>query len=650
MTQIRIPKFFKSPFLVYFFWISVLFLGIFEGLRLLLLVFNHSDFRHIPALVLMKSFLVGARFDLSITLMTIAPLFLLNYLFYLANWRRKLRIVNLIYLTLFASLYVFLGISEIEFFRYFQVRLNSFFINWGENPAFVIKMIWESYPVVWYILGIVLLVSLIFLMFKKLQDRYYRRSTEEGFFLKITAFVLAVPLIFLGIRGTLSYKTPLRWGHAYFSSYNFANQLALNGVYTLANDIIYQKTDQADLQKLLGIADRRQAYNIVEKMSADSTGVPNKFPLRTYKFGEDSKPYNVVIFLLESYSDYDIRKYEKEGIPLFFNRIKDKGIYFPNFYSNGFHTYIGLFSSLFGMPNVYGKSVLKQNIGQQEFSGLLNILRKKGYTGYFGVSHDPNFDNMAGFLRGNGVDHVISQFDFHRDEVLSSLGVADHKLFEKMNEQFRNAREPFFGVVLSTNNHGPWIIPQVPGKEFRSTFHYTDWALEHFFDLAAHEKYFRNTIFIITGDHGRAETSGYDFNLQLTHIPCLIYNPDIIKPEIVKNVTGQIDLSQTILGQLKMDYRTTNLGRDVLHMPNQFGGYALMQEGKMLGFIWNDWYLIDHIDGTPELYRYQSENTKHNFAAEKPEVVKKLQQKARALYFVGNDMIFNRKAAPSAWK
>lgn len=638
-----------NPPIFFFFWITLIFLVLFQILRLALLVYNPDQFRAIPVVVLAKAFLVGARFDLAVSLYAIAPLFLLNYLFYFFNRHGWLRQLNTVYLSLFAFLYTFLGVAELEFFKYFHVRLNAYFVNWTENPGFVLKMVWETYPVVRYLLFIGLFLVLCYGLFAWLQNKIYRQPAGQGVGVKILMFVLAIPLVFVGIRGTLSYKTPLRWGHAYFSEYNAANQLALNGVFTLANDILYQKKNRTDLGKLLGIRDRAAAYRRVEKMVQDSTGRVIHFPLREYRYQPPPRKYNVVIFLLESFSQYGIRKLEQEGAHLYFPDMARRGIYFPHFYSNGFHTYIGLFSSLFGMPNVYGKSILKRNEGQQEFSGIINILKNQGYRAYFAVSHDPNFDNMAGFLRENGVDKIVSQFDFPRKEVLSTLGVADHKLFEKMNEVFRRSSQPFVGVVLSTNNHGPWIIPEVPGHKFLSTFDYTDWALHHFFELAREESYFKNTIFVITGDHGKAETPIYDFDLQATHIPCLIYNPALIPPRVVRNITGQVDLTQMVLGLLRMSYRTTNLGRDVLHMPNRYHGFAFMEEGKKLGLIWNDWYLIDRLGGRASLYRYRSEDPRHDWAAEKPALLKEMQDRARDYYFVGNDIILNRRAAVSQW-
>ncbi|GAB4375491.1 MAG: LTA synthase family protein [Calditrichia bacterium] len=640
----------SHPPVVFFFWVVGIFMTFFFLARLALLIANWKQFAGIPLMVLLKSFLVGARFDLVVSLYVLGPLFVINYLFYLFGWLGFLEAFNRPYIGFFFLLYAFLSIAEIEYFKYFHVRLNAFFVDWEENPAFVLKMVWESYPVLGYLLLLILLAALVLYGVLKIEKKVFQKPHAQGTLSKLLVFLLLLPFIFVGARGTISYKTPLRWGHAYFSTYNGANQLALNGIFNLISDYFYQRKSQVNLEVFYGISDTQRAYREVQHMVADSSGEFISFPLRKYEFEEPPEKYNVIFILLESFSQYGLEKLETEGIPLYFNQIKKEGIYFPNFYSEGFHTYMGIFSSLFGMPNIYGKSVLKSNIGQQEFSGILNILTKAGYRSFFGVPHDPNFDNMTGFLRGNGLETVVSQFDFPRKEVLSALGVADHKLFEKMNERFRSAQEPFIGIILSSNNHGPWIIPEVPGQKFVSTLHYTDWALHHFLELAKRESYFQNTLFVITGDHGKAVTPGHDLNLQNTHIPCLIYNPEIVSPRAVQNICGQIDLPQTVLGLLKMDYKTTSLGRDILSLPNEFSGHVCMQEGKLLCLIWNEWYLIDRIGGSPSLYKYRSPDPFRDYAADEPEICRSLQQKVRSFFYVGNGMIFNRKCRTSAWE
>ncbi len=640
---------FINPVIPYLLAVILLFMAMFTLYRLSLLIINIDLFKNIPALVIVKAFIIGWRFDLAITLYPLSAFFLINYLFYLFEKQRWLRHFNNIYLTAVFLIYLFLCASEIEFFSYFHVRLNSYFMNWEKNIGFILKMIWESYPVIPYLLLIGLFTWIAFRLFQWIQRRLYSQPVEQPLVIKILLLLVILPFIFIGIRGTLSYKTPLRWGHAYFSTYNAANQLALNGIFTLANDLIYEEKDKTDLARVLNISSRDNYYKTVEQLVQDSSGKVIHFPLRHYHYSAKQENKNVVIFLLESYSSYRFEQLKQQGIDTYLGRLIEKGMYFPHFYSNGFHTYMGVFSTVFGMPNVAGQSIMKRNEGQQVFSGLPNILKEKGYHIYFGISHDPNFDNMAGFLRSNGADSVISQFDFPQSEVLSSLGVADHKMFARMNELFRQSSQPFLAIILSSNNHGPWIIPEVSGKTFLSTLHYTDWALEYFMQLASREEYFRNTVFAVTGDHGKSETPIYDFDLQSTHIPLVIYNPADETPRIRQNICSQIDVEQMLLGLLHMDYTTTTLGRDIIHLPDRHDGFAMMQEGKMLGLVRDEWYLIDRIGGAPSLYRYLSDSPAKDYSREQPDLVYALQQKVRSYYLVGNDMMLHMKVSPDKW-
>jgi arylsulfatase A-like enzyme len=127
------------------------------------------------------------------------------------------------------------------------------------------------------------------------------------------------------------------------------------------------------------------------------------------------------------------------------------------------------------------------------------------------------------------------------------------------------------------------------------------------------------------------------------HVPCLIYNPLFIAPRVVENITSHIDVAQTVLGLLKIDYRTTNLGRNVLSLPNEYTGHALVQEEETIGLIWNDRYLVQRLGARPHLYAYRSGDPTHDLAQEEPEVAADLSEKARSLDFVANDMILNLK-------
>ncbi|GAB4337496.1 MAG: LTA synthase family protein [Calditrichia bacterium] len=617
--------------------------------RLILLLGNRAYFAEVPFSTILKAFWVGARFDNAVTGYFLAPLVLLSFIAYFLNAQQFGRRFAILYSTGIFALLAITCLAEVEFFSYFHSRLNIFFVDWEENPGFILTMVWESYPVVRYLLIAAVLTTLFYLGVKKYAFPA-APGVETSLPLKIALFLITAPLVFVAIRGTLSYKTPLRWGHAYFSTHVPANQLALNGLFNLANDVVAQQKSAGNPRRFFGIDDEKEAYRIVaDWLTRDDSRALN-FPAREYDFAaREAAPPNIVLILLESFSQAGLEKLREQGIPLYFDELRKKGLYFPNFYSNGYHTYMGLFSSVFGMPNLFGKSIMKSNLGQQRFNGLPNLLAPIGYTGWFGVPHDPNFDNMAGFLKGNGVEKVISQFDFNASEVLSALGVPDHRLFEEMNKRFSLSPSPFLGIMLSSNNHGPWIIPEVKNKRFVSTLHYTDWALYYFLQLAEKEPYFKNTIFLITGDHGKAYDAGHAYNLQNTHIPLLIYAPGRIQPGVVKTVCGQADLLPVILSFVKGRFVTTALGRNVLNLPESEEGFACMQEGNTLAMRLGDWYVIDRIGGDLQLFDLAGEDPLRDVSREFPETGRRLKQFLRAYSFVANDMFLKRKATPEAW-
>ncbi len=630
--------------------VLLIFLSIFTIQRAALLLLNLNYFSDTPFLTLVQSFFVALRFDVRSSLYLIFAYYIIAYLFYFFNLQKTAKYFSIAYLTLSAYIFVLLGIVEYYFFDYFHIRLNAYTLNTIDNPSFVFQMLWETYPIIPLVLVSLALFYLFFKLFDKVSIKYLENFNDNKLYHKLTGFAFVILLSIIGLRGSLEIKTPLRWGHAFFSEYTKANQLALNYVFTLVDDISH-KENKNSYKKHLIIKDTESAKIVTKTLIKDNTSIRNNFPLRLYEYSDSAltpKP-NVVLILLESFSQRKIDKHTAKGYDLFINRLAKHSISFKNCYSNGFHTYMGLFSTISGLPNLHATNVMKRTEGRQEFSALPSILKSKGYTTYFGVSHVPNFDNMGGFMSINGTDKIISENDFDKSEVLSSLGVADHNLFEKLNNTFTSSDKPFFATVLSTNNHGPWIIPEVENKSFENTFLYTDWALEHFFELASKEPYFENTIFVITADHGIPENPIYDFDLSATHVPLLIYSPKFIKPEIRHNIMSHMDISETILGIIKLPHKSSNYSKNILSLEDSYSGFALVQEGSKIGLIYNDWYLIDRLGSNSSLYKYKSENPEYDYSKDSTEVVKEMKTKLHSLYFLSNDMIYNMKASPASY-
>mgnify|MGYP002870160395 CR=1 FL=1 len=109
--------------------------------------------------------------------------------------------------------------------------------------------------------------------------------------------------------------------------------------------------------------------------------------------------------------------------------------------------------------------------------GLPHHLKAHGYQTFYFTTHDEQFDNVGGFLYGNGIDEVISQKDYPHKEVKSTLGIPDHLLFRHVLEKINQCGSdyPFFACIMTASDHSPYILPddipwQPRSKEMTKNF------------------------------------------------------------------------------------------------------------------------------------------------------------------------------------
>jgi hypothetical protein len=79
--------------------------------------------------------------------------------------------------------------------------------------------------------------------------------------LNIFLSILVLSLMFLGIRGRIQKKSPIRIGTAYFSDNSFLNKLGLNPVFTLMRSYIDSKDHK---NKVLNMMDNQIAIQKVQ--------------------------------------------------------------------------------------------------------------------------------------------------------------------------------------------------------------------------------------------------------------------------------------------------------------------------------------------------------------------------------------------------
>jgi hypothetical protein len=228
-----------------------LFLMVFFALsRGFLLWQNITLAKNIPDSVIVKSFLVGIGFDTRISSMMILPVFVWSLLPIIGWQYRKWTIKLTIFLTAIVySIFMFLTLSEVEFYKEFQDRYNTLATHYIlDDPITVMKMLWSGYTVITYtIIWAVIVIIFSWAMFRIVKSKLPNQFSWKRYFFRLGAWAaILIPLLVFGVRGTARGGPPLRWGDAYFSKYTFTNHLALNGVFMLGRTLFVKKRNKRD--------------------------------------------------------------------------------------------------------------------------------------------------------------------------------------------------------------------------------------------------------------------------------------------------------------------------------------------------------------------------------------------------------------------
>ena len=115
--------------------------------------------------------------------------------------------------------------------------------------------------------------------------------------------VLSLAIMFLGIRGRIEKKSPIKVGTAFFSNYAFPNQLGLNPVFTFIQSYIDKLNPE---NESLHLMDNQLAIKTVNSYLNINTSIPFVREIKT-----DRKPLNanVVLVIMESMSAGKMQRY-----------------------------------------------------------------------------------------------------------------------------------------------------------------------------------------------------------------------------------------------------------------------------------------------------------------------------------------------------
>lgn len=580
---------------------------VFTLLRGLLLWRNEGLAASIPDGEIMQSFLIGVRFDLIVTAYILLPPCLALFLPTGLGRRRLVRF----WLMFASAVIILLGIAELDFYREFQTRLNSLVFQYArEDPETVSKMIWAGFPVVRY-------TCLAGLLWAGLQAAIHRFNlithasgtplkthSAADHALRSTAALAILLVMIAAARGSVSSGPPLRWGDAIHSEHIFANHLALNGTFTLIKAVTASQHSNQNSWWLKG-SDTGTALRTTRSMvmtPTDSLEQPGAQPLLRQHTPSHSYPAgrvkNLVLIIMESFAGNHVGALgDRQNITPEFDALAREGLLFTRFFANGTHTHQGMFASVGCFPNLPGHEYLMQQPeGLHSFSGLPRLFNPGPDNNAYIYNGDFRWDNQEGFFRNQGMDNFIGRDQIdnprHTDAV---WGVSDEDVFHQALSELDNmsARGRFYAVIQTLSNHTPFSLPSplpvkavsagIENAEHLTAMRYSDWALGEFFRQVRSKSYYRDTLFVIVGDHGFGSADILSqVNLNRFHVPLLLIAPGIDQVFGSRNdtVSSQVDIVPTVMSLMGKPFLHQCWGRDLLSLHDDPGFAVIKPSGS----------------------------------------------------------------------
>ena len=616
---------------------ALIMMLMFTLLRVALLVYNREMILDTPASTFLEAFANGLRFDLRIVVYLSIPLLLAI----LSVKAMTMRAVMRLWLTAACSLALFLGLMEMDFYREFHQRLNGLVFQYvKEDPKTVMSMLWYGFPVVRYLLAWAVGTLILYFAFRG-ADRLTRSRTTAAvagtaravapWYGRVAVFVVVLLVCVVAARGTLRQGPPLRWGDAYTTDSNFANQLGLNGSLSLIAAAKSRFSDERSNIWKATLEDPVAQQTVRDMLLTENDKLvdPDTAPVRrdTTPPAEKTLPIkNVVVILMESFAGHSVGALGRPGnVTPYFDNLSKEGLLFERFFSNGTHTHQGMFATMACFPNLPGFEYLMQTPeGSHKLSGLPELLSARKFDDVYVYNGDFAWDNQSGFFSNQGMTTFVGRNDYV-DPVFSdpTWGVSDQDMFNRGLEELkkREGIEPFYGLLQTLSNHTPYALPTpLPVEpvtdrgslnEHLTAMRYSDWALGQFFEKARKEPYFKETLFVVVGDHGFGnEQQISEMDLGRFNVPLLLIGPGIQEKFGARNDTvgTQVDIVPTIMGRLGGEFRQQCWGRDLLTLPEGDKGTGVIKPSgsdQTVAVISGDHLLVQPKDMPAKVWQYK---------------------------------------------
>jgi len=517
---------------------------LFSLCRLLFYAFNYRYFSELGPSIWWG----GLRYDW----MTISILYLpfaLSFIFFY-----RIKVIPRILFLMSTILAVVVNVLDFEYFK-FTFKRTTFDLFTTKGIGADVSGLLPTFLVDYYylvLIGILMIVGTYIL---------YRNTEKSDLpnlkLLNFLAFALPSVLLWgIGFRGGLQYK-PLNVIQAgeYAKSVNIP--LVVNTPFTLIKSY-----GRSGLEAAIYFEDEDELnsiYSPLHRFSADSSS-------------NSTKP-NVILMIMESFSaEYIGAISGKKSYTPFLDSLIHEGLLLENAYANGKKSIEALPAILSSIPALMNNSYISSKYSANRIESIASVLNSEGYETVFyhgGANGTMGFDafsRMAGVEEYVGLDQYPFQGDFD-----GNWGIFDEPFLQFVAGDLKQKSKPFFAGIFTLSSHHPYTIPEKYQGKFPSgelpileSVAYADYALGRFFSRISKEKWFDNTLFVLTADHtAQSMDPEYASRVGIYRIPLLFYHKGKIEAKRSEMLAQQSDIFPSIVDYLSLDREIIAFGNSI---------------------------------------------------------------------------------------
>lgn len=581
----------------------------------------------------------GVRFDIVLVYYLLIPGFLLLAISqFVRRYAKWFNYVSIAIMSIGFSLSLMCCIGDIPFFEYTNTHVDAVGIRYAaDDTTQAFSVITDDRSYLTFAI-IALTASLLFTALIIVLARHYRvGAPSERHAHAAIYLLLLIALTPVTARGLNPFQpSPMSIKNSIISNNNFLNQLCINPVLPFLESISTMN------DKVINLMDSAEARSyVIEEYHRDEN-------FNEHVDAHESPWRNVVFILQEGNCAVNLaHEGSTRGLLPNLDRLIKEGRYYENTYSSSTHTSYGIYSTVTSMPPYMHLHPLEDGYRQNLHSPFDQVQQSGKMSTLFFITHEPEFDNVGGFIPLQGFGKFVSLPDYGINTT-KSWGVDDHMMFDRalqeMDAEYAKGK-PFAAVCLTCSNHRPFDPPTVEG--FTTTYpddieshaiQYADWAMNRFIEMCKEKPWFDETLFVITADHGRGITNDFIVPESCLHIPLLFYSPKHIAPEVRTDLVSQMDIVPTAMSMLGIEYDNHSFGIDLTTQKRRMVPSSGVTHMIVRDYNWL--YISDPAHSLDYLYDLNAEGDKRyiNVVEQHRDIAAEMDKYIRATIQAGWDM------------